>query len=263
MAKIKLGFLGFGNMAMGIAKGMTKKGSAANFDVYACAAHYDKLCVNAKGLNIHPLHDARELVNTCDYIIIAIKPYMIDDVIIPIKDLFKGKTVISLVAGYNYDRYAVLFGEDVHHISTIPNTPIEVCEGICISEDRHNLTDEEYEVFKAIFEPISSIVTLNTKLFSTGGTMSGCTPAFVAMFIEALGDAGVKYGLSRQDAYAMAAKVLVGTGKLYLETNKHPGILKDAVCSPKGTTIKGVASLEESSFRSAIIKAIDAIEFNK
>lgn len=260
MKDVKIGFLGFGNMAMAIAKGMIKKGNINHFNIYACAAHYDKLCDKVKDTNIIPLHDARELASTCDYIIIAIKPYMIDDVIVPIKELFENKVLISLVAGYGYDKYDAIFDKDVHHISTIPNTPIEVCEGICICEDKHNLSEEEYEVFKTIFEPISSIVTLSSKLFSTGGTLSGCTPAFVAMFIEALGDAGVKYGLSRKDAYTIAAQVLVGTGKLYLETSKHPGILKDAVCSPKGTTIKGVASLEESSFRSAIIKAIDAIE---
>ncbi len=95
---------------------------------------------------------------------------------------------------------------------------------------------------------------------SVAGTLAGCGPAFAAMFIEALADGAVKYGLSRADAYRLASQMLAGTGKMQLKTNEHPGVMKDAVTSPGGTTIKGVAALEENGFRNAIIKAMDAIE---
>lgn len=90
--------------------------------------------------------------------------------------------------------------------------------------------------------------------------IAGCAPAFTDMYIEALGDAGVKYGLQRATAYRLAAKMVEGVGALYLKNETHPGVMKDAVCSPGGTTIKGVTSLEESAFRGAVIKAVDAIE---
>ena len=95
---------------------------------------------------------------------------------------------------------------------------------------------------------------------SAAGTLGGCTPAFTAMYLEALSDAGVKYGLTRAASYRIAAKMLCGTGKLYLESGTHPGAMKDAVCSPGGTTIRGVSALEKAGFRGAVIGAIDAIE---
>ena len=111
-----------------------------------------------------------------------------------------------------------------------------------------------------LFSKIALIEVVDTKHFSIAGTIAGCTPAFTAMYLEALGDAGVKYGLTRTQSYRLAAKMIEGTGALYLSEAKHPGELKDAVCSPGGTTIKGVASLEKDGFRGVIINAIDAIE---
>ena len=101
---------------------------------------------------------------------------------------------------------------------------------------------------------------MDGKLLSTASAIAGCGPAFAAMFLEALGDAGVKHGLPRAAAYRLAAQMMMGTAKLHLETGTHPGAMKDAVCSPGGTTIKGVASLEKDAFRGAVINAIDAIE---
>ena len=127
-------------------------------------------------------------------------------------------------------------------------------------ETAHNLTDAEYQTFSDIFGKIALIVPVAASQFSAAGTLGGCTPAFTAMFLEALGDAGVKYGLSRAASYQMAAQVLVGTGMLYLESDLHPGVLKDGVCSPGGSTIRGVAELEKRAFRGTVISAIDAIE---
>jgi pyrroline-5-carboxylate reductase len=104
------------------------------------------------------------------------------------------------------------------------------------------------------------VVEVDSKLLGIAGTVTGCGPAFVAMVIEALGDAAVKYGVPRATAYELAAQMVAGAGKLAVETGQHPGALKDAVCSPGGTTIRGVAALEEHGLRNALIKAIDAIE---
>lgn len=262
MKDINLGFIGYGNMAQAIATGLRRANTLAAERIYACAARYEKLCRTTQVLGIHPARDAREIAEKCDYIILAVKPHLIEDVLAPIRQALKGKVLISIAAGYDFERYTPLLEDDTHHISTIPNTPIAVCEGICVCEDKHSLTEEEYQVFTSLFDNISRIVSVPAKQFSAAGTLSGCTPAFSAMYIEALADAGVKYGIARDTAYQIAAQVIVGTGALCLSENLHPGILKDQVCSPGGTTIRGVSSLENSGFRGSVIRAIDAIEGN-
>lgn len=260
MKDMKIGIIGFGNMAQAIVKGWLDSNTVEASQIYVCAAHYDRLCVNAQKMNVNPLKNAAEVVQQCDWIMLAIKPYQIEAVIRPIKELFIGKKVISIAAGWNCERYNELFGEGVHHISTVPNTPIAVKQGILVTEDVSTLTVEEFEQFNRLFEKIAMIEMIDSNHLSIAGTLSGCTPAYTAMYMEALADAGVKHGLKREAAYRMAAKMIVGTGSLYLETKTHPGAMKDAVCSPGGTTIKGVAALESNGFRGAVIKAIDAAE---
>ena len=111
-----------------------------------------------------------------------------------------------------------------------------------------------------LFSHVGLVLTVDTPLLGLAGTICGCSPAFVAMFIEALADAALKYGIPRADAYRMVSQMIVGTGKLQLETGQHPGAMKDAVCSPGGTTIVGVGELEQRGFRGAVIAAIDAID---
>lgn len=257
---MNIGFIGYGNMASAIAKGWINKDKSLSHHIYACAKNYEKLKQNTQSLKIHPCKDAKEVIKECDLIIIAIKPYMVEDVIKPLALLLKDKIVVSVVAGYDFSKYEEILEKGTAHISTIPNTPVAVNEGIIICENTHSLNDEQLHSFKELFSLSGFIEFVDSELLSIAGTMSGCTPAFTAMYIEALGDAGVKYGLSREVSYALASQMLVGTGKLAFETKLHPGMLKDQVCSPKGTTIKGVSSLEKNGFRSAVIQAIDEIE---
>ena len=257
---MKIGFIGFGNMAQAMVNGFINYGNISQDNFYACAKNYDKLCSNTLKYGIHACKDSKEVVMKCDIIILAVKPYLVEEVIQPIVDDLENKMVISVAAGYNFDMYNKILKLTTSHISTIPNTPISVGEGIIICENKHSLNDTQLELFMNLFKDIALVKMIDSSLLSIGGTIAGCTPAYIAMFIEALGDAGVKHGLPRKTAYELAAKVLVGTGKLYLKEEKHPGEMKDAVCSPKGTTIKGVAALEKNSFRSAIIEAIDAAE---
>ena len=256
----RIGFIGYGNMAQAIATGLVKANPDIKDDLYACAKHYDKLCANVHKLGIHPLKDALEVVKTCDWIIIAVKPYIIKDVLSPLVDDLKDKVVISVAAGCGFGDYEQLLLPGTHHLSTIPNTPVAVCQGIFICEEQHSLSNQEVETFKSLFSSIALVEFVPSHLLSIGGTISGCTPAFTAMYLEALGDAGVKHGLSRDVAYRLVAKMLVGTGQLYLNNPTHPGIMKDQVCSPGGATIKGVAALEKAGFRSTLIEAIDHIE---
>ena len=204
--------------------------------------------------------DPQEVVQNSDVVILAVKPYLIEQVVAPLKELLKGKMVVSVAAGFTFARYQQLLDESPHHISTIPNTPIAVGEGIMICEQTHSLDEQQWQTFCELFSPIALIELVGSDHLSAAGTLGGCTPAFTAMYLEALSDAGVKYGLTRAASYRIAAKMLCGTGKLYLESGTHPGAMKDAVCSPGGTTIRGVSALEKAGFRGAVIGAIDAIE---
>lgn len=256
----KIGFVGFGNMAQAIAKGLLEAKVCKAEQLYACAAHFEKLKDTADQLGVHPMQTAQEVVQNSDVVILAVKPYLIEQVVAPLKELLKGKMVVSVAAGFTFAHYQQLLDESTHHISTIPNTPIAVGEGIMICEQTHSLDEQQWQTFCELFSPIALIELVDSAHLSAAGTLGGCTPAFTAMYLEALSDAGVKYGLTRAASYRIAAKMLCGAGKLYLESGTHPGAMKDAVCSPGGTTIRGVSALEKAGFRGAVIGAIDAIE---
>ena len=245
---VTIGFIGFGNMAQAIAKGLLVVDAIKPENVFASAKHYDTLSSNASALGINACESNDEVIAKSDIIVPAIIPSIAEDVLAPYRSALKEKTVVSIISGFDYDRLESVIGEGSHHISTIPNTPISVGEGILVCESRHSLTDAELAVFTAIFGKAALIEFVDAAQFSIAGTISGCTPAFTAVYLEALADAGVKHGLTRTSAYRLAAKMLVGTGKLYLDNNMHPGCLKDFVCSPCGTTIRGIASLYKNAF---------------
>ena len=260
-----IGFIGYGNMAQAIAQGMVDAGVLDGEHIVACAAHYDKLERNAAKFGIRAVHTAAEVADAANVVVIAIKPYQIEDVIGPIvaKLAQSSKFVVSIAAGWDLNKYRYLFGEQfdaVHIQCTIPNTPMAVSKGVLVTESDNTLSETQTETFEQLFAPISLIERVDSAHMGIAMCVAGCAPAFTDMYIEALADAGVKYGLQRATAYRLAAKMVEGVGALYLATETHPGAMKDAVCSPGGTTIKGVASLEESAFRGAIIKAVDAIE---
>lgn len=259
---IQAGFIGFGNMASKIVQGFLKENVLPASAICACAAHYDKLCANAAKYGITPMASAREVVEASNVIIIAVKPYMVESVMSGCLDLLGDKMVISLAAGMPFEKLHAIM-PNAHCISVMPNTPIGVGQGILICETTNSLTDDQKAILVRLFENVATIVPVDSAHLSIAGTIAGCSPAFAAMFIEALADAGVKYGLQRAMAYELAAKVLEGTGALYMEERMVPAAMKDAVCSPGGTTIKGVCALEKDGFRAAIIGAIEAIEGQK
>ena len=259
-SEMKIGFIGFGNMAQAICDGMILKKSISPENIYACAKHYDKLKENAAVRQINACKNAPELVEKCDMIILAVKPYLIEEIVASIKEQLKQHIVVSVAAGWNYEKFIKIFNNHTAFISTIPNTPVCVGEGVIVAENKHTLNQEQLNIFENVFSPIALIEYVESHQLSIAGTISGCGPAFASLFLEALADAGVKYGLSRQQSYHLASQMVLGTGKMQLVTQKHPGVLKDEVCSPSGTTIKGVTKLEECGLRSALVKAIDEIE---
>ena len=256
---VNIGFLGFGNMASAIADGWLAAGTMPAERLYACAKHYDALCERTAARGMHACETAEELVDAADIVVIAIKPYLIEGTLPALAPRLAGKVVVSVAAGWTSEDYERVI-PGVHHISVMPNTPVAVCEGLVALETAHTLTPEEHRLVEALFKPLGTVVEVETRLLSVAGPIGGCTPAFLAMMIEALADAAVKYGIPRATAYKMVSQAVAGTGRLQLATGTHPGAMKDAVCSPGGTTIRGVAELERAGMRSAFIRAIDAIE---
>ena len=257
---VKIGFIGFGNMAQALAAGLLLRQAVQPGQLYACAKNWEKLRGNTEPRGMHPCRDAAELVNSCDLVVVAVKPYLVADVLAPVKEQLAGKIVVSVAAGKPFAAYEEILAPGTHHLSTVPNTPISVGEGVIACESRHSLSEEEWALFCDIFGKAALVVPVDTAQLSIAGTLAGCGPAFAAMFIEALADGAVKQGLPRALAYQLASQMVVGTGKLQLATGAHPGAMKDAVCSPGGTTIVGVAALERRGFRGAVIDAIDEIE---
>lgn len=259
-ANTKIGFIGFGNMAKALAEGLIIKNVVKPNQIYACARNWDNLCKSTQANGINACKTSQELVNESDIVIIAVKPNVIPSIIEPIKENLKNKIVVSVAAGYTFEKYEELLLPETSHLSTIPNTPVSIGEGIIVAENRHSLSESECELVEELFSKIALLEFVDTHQLSIAGTISGCGPAFASMFIEALSDAAVKHGLTREASYKLASQMVLGTGKLQIETGKHPGAMKDAVCSPGGTTILGVTTLEKKGFRGAIVDAIDAIE---
>lgn len=253
-----VGFLGFGNMAGAMAEGFLRSGTVKPQQIFACAKHFDKLKTKTDTLGIVPCESAEEVVEKSDVIFAAVKPYLMEEVLAPLKDALHGKILVSVASGWDFEKLEALLPSS-HHLSTMPNTPVAVGEGVVLLEERHSLSEEEYAGVTELLSCLGAVEALPDAQFDTAGILTGCGPAWAAMFIEALGDAGVKHGLPRAAAYRLAAQMLAGTGKLQLETGEHPGAMKDAVCSPGGTTIAGVAQLEREGFRAAVIDAVDAV----
>lgn len=254
-----LGFIGMGNMAQAIAAGMIEKNQIAGENVYAYAPHFDKLQKNAQEIGFVPCKSLEELTETADTLVMACKPYQIEGVLSEIRDSLKGKALLSVAAGWDYEKYKPLVDESTRIQFIMPNTPAMVGEGVLLFEETNSLYEEERKQMKDIFSALGLVVELPSHLMGIGSALAGCGPAFIDLVIEAMGDAGVKYGIPRAQAYAMVSQMILGSAKLQLETGDHPGVLKDNVCSPAGTTIRGVNALERAGLRAAFLDAIDSI----
>ncbi|WP_027089998.1 pyrroline-5-carboxylate reductase [Thomasclavelia saccharogumia] len=252
----KIGFIGMGNMASAIAGGIIKSGFIEGQNVYAFDIDQTKLSKMNDEYQIQCCSSESELVDKVDLVVMAVKPNIVDGVIAKIKNNMINKAVISIVAGYNNDKYNELLLPATRHLTIMPNTPALVLNGMTLFEKENSLTKEELEFARAMFSSIGEVVILPGYQMKAGGSISGCGPAFVYMFIEAMADGGVSLGLPRDVAYKLASQTLIGSGMMQKETGLHPGILKDQVCSPGGITIKGVETLEENGFRNAVFKAI-------
>ena len=255
---MQIGFIGFGNMAQALARGLAGTQAVRPEQIGACARDYDKLRRNTEPDGFRAFRDAAETVRFADMVIVAVKPGQVGSVVGPLREALRHKIVVSVAAGVTFEDYERMLAPGTQHLSTVPNTP--VAEGIVVCERRHSLSEEAWRSVERLLSHVGLVLQVDTPLLGVAGTVCGCGPAFAAMFVEALADAAVMHGIPRADAYRMASQMIVGTGKLQLASGTHPGAMKDAVCSPGGTTIRGVAELERRGFRGAVIDAVDAIE---
>lgn len=256
MIKKKIGFIGCGNMGGAILYGALESGVLPRENVFVYdvnSAIMDK--VEKWGVNL--TFDYDEVCQNSDIIILCVKPQYAPDVLAACGNALDGKAILSIVAGITSKRLRDMIQGNVRILRTLPNTPAMVSEGaIAICSD-NDFTEEELEVAKTLYSSIGIIEMIPEKLIDAACALNGGGPAFVAMFIEAMADGGVKQGLPRKTAYRLAAQTALGTAKMILEMGIHPGEIKDMVTSPGGTTIEGCEALEKGGMRGTVIDCIN------
>lgn len=256
---MKIGFIGMGNMAEALALGFIKYGKVRAESIKAFAPNQNRLSEKAHRIGFTPVPTLKKLVEVSDTLILACKPGNVEEVLLEIKDNLKGKVIISIVLGLDYAKWQTIQPEGARFQFVMPNTPVRTGDGVLIFEEESSLFAAERVDIINLFASIGLVLELPSKLIGIGGTISGCGPAFVSMLIEAYADAAVKYGISRNTAYELVSTTVLGSAKLQLLTGEHPAVLKDRVCSPAGSTIKGVTALEREGFRRACQSSIDEI----
>ncbi|MFB0958526.1 MAG: pyrroline-5-carboxylate reductase [Clostridiaceae bacterium] len=256
---MKVGFIGFGNMAYAMAGGMIKYGGFDPADLMVSARDMDKLKSRANGLKIACTKDNRQVAAQSEILFLAVKPHFISQVIQEIADVLRPETtVVSVAAGISLAEMEECLGRPGKLIRALPNTPVLVGQGMTLYEANEQVTPAEEDAVVQLLEGFGKARRIDEALFAGTGSMTGCSPAFLYMLMEAMGDAAVRQGMSREAAYELAAQTVKGSAEMVLETKLHPGQLKDMVTSPGGTTIEGVRVLERLGFRSAIMEAIIA-----
>lgn len=255
---LKLGFIGAGNMGSAILRGLIAAEYLTADDMAICdlnARRLEELSDDYPGLTC--TESDVELAEMCDMIVLAVKPHFIREVIDHIRDELNGKAVISIAAGWTVEQLTdALEGSGATCLRVMPNTPAMIGEGMTALCEDTTFSEEDMEFAKGIFNSVGRTVVLPERLFDGVIAISGSSPAYVYMMIEAMADAGVKEGLYRNTAYELAAQAVLGSALMVLQSGTHPAALKDAVCSPAGTTIEAVEELERKGFRAAIMDAM-------
>lgn len=251
---MKIGIIGTGNMG------------GALMDAFATASEHTMLAYNHSREKLEtvcartgatPVTSAAAAAQDCDIILLSVKPIAVDSVLSEIAPIMKPKQIlVSIAVGLPLAFYAEKLGSDKKLVRAMPNTPAAVQEGMTAFTFGEHVTEAEQKAVLELFSLAGGTAVLPERLMNTVSALTGSSPAYVYMFIEAMADAGCCGGIPRIEAYRLAAQAVLGAAKMVLESGKHPGQLKDEVCSPGGTTIRAVAELEKRGMRSAVIEAI-------
>ncbi len=254
-----IGICGTGNMGKAIAKGLSSSGLIEPSHIYVYNIHKEKAAVLAKEIGATVVDTAVELAEKSQGLIMAVKPYVMPTVLTDIKDhVTKETVVISIAAGLTMKQLAAYLPSATKLVRIMPNTPSMVGEGMASVSVNDLVSKEETQAVLDIFNSFGKAELLDERFIDAVCGLSGSGPAYVYMFIEALADGAVLEGMPRPLAYTFAAQTVLGAAKMVLETGEHPGKLKDDVCSPSGTTIEAVRTLEQKGFRSAVTEAVIA-----
>lgn len=255
---MKIGFIGAGNMGSALARAAAKVKGAK---VYL----YDKDTAKAKAVAAEigaSYAKNTDIAASCDYVFLAVKPNIVSIAVTEIKDELSKRadvTVVSMAAGLAIEKIEGFLGDaKIPVIRIMPNTPASIGKGMILWCKNAATTKKAAEGFLTAMEKAGELDEIDESRIDAASAVSGCGPAFVYMFIEALADGGVKCGLTREQAQKYAAETVMGAAMMVKESGRHPGELKDAVCSPGGTTIEGVYALENGAFRATAASAVTA-----
>lgn len=255
----KIGFIGSGNMGGAMIGGIIKANLTKKENIYVSDINEASLARVKETYGVNVTTDNAELASVCDILVLAVKPFLYPIVIKGIKDVVKSDVIIVVIAaGQSSQTVQSLFERDIKIVKTMPNTPALVGEGMAAISPSKNVSKEETAEIVEIFNSFGKSEIVAEHLMDAVTAVSGSSPAYVYMFIEAMADAAVVEGMPRDTAYKFAAQAVLGSAQMVLETGKHPGELKDMVCSPGGTTIAAVAKLEETGFRTSVMQAMKA-----
>ncbi len=257
MKEFKLGFIGAGNMAAAIIKGAVQKKVIPASAIKVFDVDEKKAFALANELGSETAMSLEDLCENSEMLVIAVKPNVMAAVLGEIKPCIQNKAIVSIAAGWSAEKIKQIIGDDKKVLRLMPNTPLLAGEGMTVFEMPCSLTDDEIAFVKSLFSALGQIDEVPCKMMDAVTAVSGSGPAYVFMFIEAIADAGVLCGLPRDKALKLAAQTVLGSAKMVLDTGSHPGALKDAVCSPGGTTIEAVKVLEQNGLRGSVISAVE------
>lgn len=253
------GFIGTGNMASALATAACRAVDPRKIFLSNRTADKAQKLAEKLGAN---LSDNAAIAGDCDYIFLGVKPQMMADLLTTLRPVLKQRktpfVLVSMAAGLTIGTLAEMAGVPCPIIRIMPNTPCAVGEGLTLYACSAEVTDAQEKAFLHLLSRSGALEPLSESLIDAGSAVAGCGGAFACLFLEALADGAVACGLPRDKAQRYAAQMLKGTAELALQSQQHTGALKDAVCSPGGTTIAGVRALEEGGFRAAAMNAVIA-----
>lgn len=253
---MRIGLIGAGNMASALLSGILAAKIVLPQDAMISDPDQKKLAF-WKEQGVQTSVENQTVEEFADVVIFAVKPGIMPTVLKAIKGNPK-KIYLSIAAGVTLQFLESQLGADMKIVRTMPNTPAQVSCGMTVVSPNPMMTKDDLKLVINLLEGVGSVLILPEKDLEIATAIHGSSPAYIYMMIDAMADAGVRHGLKKDDALLLAAKAVEGSAKMVLETGKHPEVLKDAVCSPGGTTIAAVCALEKSGFKSSVHAAVDA-----
>ncbi len=258
LAPHTIGFIGAGNMAEALIRGLVRGGHVPASRIVASLPRRDRLDQLASAYGIDVTTDNREVAKRCGLVVLSVKPQIMDKVLREIGDVIQsGTLVVSIAAGVDTETIEEALADGVRVVRAMPNTPALVGAGATAIAPGKHASEADLAAAKALFDAVGITVQLDESHLDAVTGLSGSGPAYIFLILEALADAGVKVGLSRRNAQRLAAQTVMGSAKLLLDTDEHPGKLKDMVTSPGGTAIEGLHTLEVGGLRTTLINAVE------